>query len=120
EFSRRHFCLGVGLLGLSACGGPALMTGRPGGPAPLAQDLRPVPNAGYDAWVASFRSRAAGQGISDATFASAFRSAGFLPGVITRDRDQPESSRTLEDYLSIAVSDERVAKGRMAFARHRS
>lgn len=119
-FSRRHFCLGVGVLSLSACGGPALITRGPTGQASLPDDLRPVPNAGYDAWVASFRSRAAGHGISDATYASAFRSAGFLPGVITRDRDQPESSRTLEDYLSIAVSDERVAKGRQAFARHRS
>lgn len=120
EFSRRHFCLGVGLLGLSACGSPTLMRRGATGPASLPDDLRPVPNAGYDAWVAAFRSRAAGQGISDATYAAAFRSAGFVPGVITRDRDQPESSRTLEDYLSIAVSDERVAKGRQAFARHRS
>lgn len=119
EFSRRHFCLGVGVLGLSACAAPGLVRG-PAGPASLPDDLRPVPNAGYDAWVASFRSRATGQGISDTTYASAFRSAGFVPGVITRDRDQPESSRTLEDYLSTAVSDERVAKGRQAFARHRS
>ena len=119
-FSRRHFCLGVGVMGLSACAAPALITRGPAGQASLPSDLRPVPNAGYDAWVASFRSRAAGRGISDTTYASAFRSAGFLPGVITRDRDQPESSRTLEDYLSIAVSDERVAKGRQAFARHRS
>lgn len=119
EFNRRHFCLGVGVLALSSCAAPGLVRG-PVGPAPLPDDLRPVPNAGYDAWVASFRSRATGQGISDTTYASAFRSAGFLPGVLTRDRDQPESSRTLEDYLSTAVSDERVAKGRQAFARHRS
>lgn len=119
-FSRRHFCLGVGVLAVSSCAAPGLMTRGATGPASLPDDLRPVPNAGYDAWVASFRGRAAGQGISDATYASAFRSGGFLPGVITRDRDQPESSRTLEDYLSIAVSDERVAKGRLAYARQGS
>ena len=118
EFNRRHFCLGFGVLALSSCAAPGLVRG-PVGTASLPDDLRPVANAGYDAWVASFRSRAARQGISDTTYASAFRSAGFLPGVLTRDRDQPESSRTLEDYLSTAVSDERVAKGRLAFARHR-
>ena len=42
-----------------------------------------------------------------------------MPGVVTRDRSQPETSYTLEDYLQIAASDERVAKGRAAFARHR-
>lgn len=115
---RRAFGLGIGALALSSCAMP-VMVGAPTGPAPLADDLRPVPNAGYDAWVAAFRSRAAAQGISDATYRAAFRSAGFLPGVITRDRAQPESTRTLEDYLSIAVSDERVAKGRAAYARHR-
>lgn len=117
--SRRIFCLGIGITGLSACAGPMLGTGGPAGPGSLPDDLRPVPNAGYDAWMSAFRSRATAQGVSDATWRSATRSAGFLPGVITRDRDQPESTRTLEDYLSIAVSDERVAKGRRAFARHR-
>lgn len=51
---------------------------------------------------------------------SAFKGTGFLPGVVTRDRNQTEFTRTLEDYLSIAVSEERVAKGRAAYARHRS
>jgi len=47
-------------------------------------------------------------------------SAGFLPGVIKRDRNQTEFKRTLEDYLSIAVSEERLAKGRANFARYGS
>jgi lytic murein transglycosylase len=85
----------------------------------VPSDLRPVPNAGYDAWVAGFKTRARSQGLSDATLSSGFRGAGFLPGVVTRDRNQTEFSRSLEDYLSIAASDERVSKGRAAFARHR-
>ena len=93
---------------------------RSGPPAGLPDDLRPVPNSAYDAWVASFRERAAAQGISQSTLATAFRGTGYLPGVVTRDRNQTEFSRTLEDYLSIAASDERVQKGRAAFARHRS
>ena len=40
--------------------------------------------------------------------------------MVRRDRNQTEFTRTLEDYLSIAASDERVSKGRAAFARHRS
>lgn len=117
--NRRNFCLGAGVMGLASCAAPALTPTGPSGSGPLPADLLPTPNPGYDAWVAGFRGRAASQGISDATFNAAFRSAGFLPGAITRDRNQPESSRTLEDYLSIAVSDERLAKGRAAFARHR-
>ncbi len=84
----------------------------------LPADLRPAPNAGYDAWVASFRSRAGARGISQSTLRAAFRGAGYLPGVVTRDRNQTEFKRTLEDYLSIAVSEERLSKGRAAFGRH--
>ena len=113
---RRRFCLGFGALALSGCGGPERVASGGGGAAPLPDDLRPARDAGYEAWVLEFHDRAAALGISDATFAAAFRSAGFLPGAITRDRNQPESARTLEDYLSIAVSDERVAKGRRAYS----
>ncbi|RII37914.1 lytic murein transglycosylase [Pseudooceanicola sediminis] len=121
NLSRRTFGFGLTALGLSACsgaGGPVMRGSNAS--AELADDLRPVPNAGYTAWVAAFRSRAGAQGISDATLSRAFRHAGYLPGVVTRDRNQTEFTRTLEDYLSIAASDERVAKGRAAFARHRS
>jgi len=118
--SRRHFGFGMGALGLSACSGPAMTPGGRSAPAGIPPDLRPVPDAGYDAWVAAFRARASSRGISQPTLTSAFRSAGFLPGAVTRDRNQPESSRTLEDYLSTAVSDERVAKGRAAYAQHRT
>lgn len=117
--SRRTFALGLAALGLTACsagGGGTLgprVTSTP-------SDLQPVPNVGYDAWVAAFKSRAAGQGISQTTLSSAFRGTGYLPGVVKRDRNQTEFSRTLEDYLAIAASDERVSKGRAAFARHRS
>ncbi|MEP6201380.1 MAG: lytic murein transglycosylase, partial [Marinomonas sp.] len=77
-------------------------------------------NSGYDAWVESFQSRAVGQGFSNELLTKAFRGAGYLPGVVARDRDQTEFSRSLEDYLSIAVSEERVAKGRAAYSRHRA
>jgi membrane-bound lytic murein transglycosylase B len=49
---------------------------------------------------------------------AAFADAGFIPGVVTRDGNQIQTRRTLEDYISIAASDERLSKGRAAIARH--
>ena len=121
SITRRHFGVGIAAFGLAACSNPApVATGRPVvASAGLAEDLRPVANAGYDAWVAGFKARAGSKGISDATLAAGFRGAGYLPGVVKRDRNQTEFKRSLEDYLAIAASDERVSKGRAAFARHR-
>lgn len=116
QASRRVFLSGLGLLGLSACVG-----GRSSyipGPQAAEPGMRPVANAGYDAWVGSFRARAAGRGIGQGTLDAAFRGAGFLPGVIEKDRNQTEFKRSLEDYLAIAASDERLSKGRAALARH--
>jgi lytic murein transglycosylase len=76
--------------------------------------MTPVPDAGWDAWVAGFKARAGARGISGGTLDMAFRDAGFLPGVIEKDRNQTEFTRSLEDYLAIAASDERVSKGRAA------
>ena len=118
SITRRRFGLGASALTLTACVGTA-----PGpvdrGRAALPADLRPHSNPGYDAWVAAFRARAERDGLSASALDAGFRGTGYLPGVVTRDRNQTEFDCTLEDYLSIAASDERVAKGRAAFARHR-
>ncbi len=124
-FSRRHFIVATSAFGLAGCTGTGVLGPRAGTSAPssssggLPSDLRPTANAGYDQWVASFQTRALNQGISEATLRNAFRGTGYLPGVVKRDRNQVEFKRTLEDYLSIAASDERVTKGRAAYARHR-
>jgi membrane-bound lytic murein transglycosylase B len=108
--------LGMAAAALGACaGGPAVGPTASAAPDPA---MRPVPNPGFDAWVAGFRPRALGQGVSPATFDAAFAGAGFLPGVIERDRNQTEFTRTLEDYLAIAASDERVAKGQAALRQY--
>ncbi len=119
RISRRGFGAGLAALSVAGCGGggqPAAVSARTG----LPEDLRPARNPGYDAWVTAFRGRAAGRGISQATLAAAFRGAGYLPGVVSRDRNQTEFKRTLEDYFSIAASDMRIAKGRAAYQRHES
>jgi membrane-bound lytic murein transglycosylase B len=107
--TRRGVTFGLSAL-LAGCvqggGAPSASGFRAADPAP-----RPVPNAGYDAWVEGFKARAAGRGISAATLDAAFRSAGFLPEVIEKDRNQTEFKRSLEDYLAIAASDERVSLG---------
>ena len=116
--TRRTFGSALMLTALAGCasGGLVEAIGTTGGT--LGDDLRPTPNAGYDAWVSAFRGRAHRQGISEATLAAAFAGAGFLPGVVERDRNQTEFRRTLEDYLATAASDERVRLGREAYRAH--
>jgi membrane-bound lytic murein transglycosylase B len=113
--TRRAVTFGILAAAISACGG-----GVTGGGSARATEavMRPVPNAGYDAWVAGFRPRAASKGISEATLDAAFRQAGFLPDVIERDRNQTEFTRSLEDYLAIAASDDRVTQGRAALRQY--
>lgn len=121
SISRRSFTIGLAALGLAACdsaSNAASFTAQ--SDSGLPPDLLPQPNAAYDAWVAGFQTRAAGQGISAATLRRGFAGTGYLPGVVKRDRNQTEFSRTLEDYLAIAASEERITKGRAAFARHRA
>ena len=117
--NRRLFLSALGALSVAACDGVAQTTSRPvSRSAGLADDLKPVPNADFSAWVARFRPRALNRGISASTFDAAFANAGLIPGVITRDRNQIQTRRTLDEYLSIATSDERVTKGRAAFRAH--
>lgn len=112
--NRRSFGLGLAATALTACGSNA------SAPKPAKTTMQSVPNAGYDQWVASFRGRALSQGVNQSTLDRAFRSAGYLPGVIKRDRNQVEFTRTLEDYLAIAASDERISVGKQMMQRHAS
>jgi lytic murein transglycosylase len=70
-----------------------------------------VPNAGFDAWVAGYRGRAAARGIPGSVIDEAMGFAGYLPDVIEKDRNQTEFTRSLEDYLAIAAKPERVSLG---------
>ncbi len=109
--TRREFALGLAALTLAGCGGGGAPASR------VAEAQFPaVPNPAWDAWVAAFRPRALAAGIPEATVSAAFRGAGYLPGVIERDRNQTEFTRTTEDYLAIAASDARVAAGRAALS----
>ena len=110
--NRRTFSLGLGAGLLTACAGGSVPTST------AATRMRAVPNSGWDTWVAGFKARATGQGISQSTIDRAFQGAGYLPDVIERDRNQVEFKRSLEDYLAIAASDERIRTGKQMLQRH--
>ncbi len=116
SISRRHFII-TGTAGiLQACSGGAATR-------PLVRadpTMRAVANRGWSNWVASFKGRAASAGISGDILERGFRNAGFLPGVIERDRNQTEFKRSFEDYLAIVANDDKIALGKQAFARQRS
>ncbi len=115
---RRHFLAACGCASLSACT-VGTVSGRSAIDVNgLPKDLRPIANPAFATWVASFKQRALRAGVSSATLDQAFADVGYIPGVITRDRTQIQTRRTLEEYLSIATSDERLAKGRAALSRH--
>lgn len=104
--------LGAGALGLMGCS----PTVRSGG----TTTWRAQPNPAFDAWIRSFRGRAASAGVSAQTLNTGLRGVGFLPAVIERDRNQTEFKRSLQDYLAIAASDERITKGRAQFRAQRA
>ncbi|MCK0168971.1 lytic murein transglycosylase [Jannaschia sp. S6380] len=103
---------------LSACADAPAMSARPGARA-ADPDLVPRATAGWSAWVASFKGRARSAGIRADVIDAAFRGAGFVPGVVARDRNQTEFRRSFEDYLNIVAPESKVEAGRAAFARQR-
>ena len=74
--------------------------------------------AGFRDWVGSFRPSAITAGVPAAVYDREMRLAVYLPKVVERDRRQTEFTKTIWDYLDIAVSGERVSSGRDAVARN--
>ncbi len=113
--TRRVFSISLAMLPLSACAEAppvsALPTQRPSDP-----DLIPRVTQGWASWVEGFKGRAAAQGIRQNVIEAAFDGAGFVPGVVARDRNQTEFRRSFEDYLNIVASETKVEQGRAAFA----
>lgn len=115
--TRRRFILTSAAFAVGACA-QAQPSMRPVARSTLPDNMRAVPNPDFDAWVAAFKPRARNAGITASTLERAFASAGYTPWVVERDRNQIESRRTFEEYLSIAASDARIAKGRAAFSQY--
>ena len=102
EIHRRHAMIGLSLL-LAGCGGA-----RPVGGGAWAA----VENPAFDAWLRRFDAGA----IPAAQAARILSQARYIPAVIERDRNQTEVKRSLEDYLAIAASQERIVMGRARYA----
>lgn len=115
--SRRAFGLGAVSMSLFGCSNPIVATGRGASAAP-APEIEVQRGPAFDAWVAAFRPKALSQGISGATYDRAFGDAGFLPGVIERDRNQFQVRRTVEDYIALAASDDRISEGQAKQRQH--
>lgn len=116
-FTRRAFTTLLASAPLAACAEAPATSVRPALRA-ADPDLVPRATRGWSAWVAGFRARAAGQGIRSDVMDAAFRGAGFVPGVVARDRNQTEFTRSFEDYLAIVAPERKVEAGRAALARN--
>lgn len=107
----------LSLAGLAGCAAtPAAAPGSPVGPAASAASTETVADdvaiqQGFARWVTNFRVGASAAGIDDATLRVAFDEVRYLPRVVELDRAQPEFTRTVRDYLDVAVSPQRVALG---------
>ncbi len=101
---------------LALCGGMAA------GEAPTApggeRAVEIGSQAGLEAWLAGFRPRAMAQGITPDVLDAALADVVFAPGVVEKDRNQSEFTKTIWVYLDTAVSEDRIANGRAALARH--
>lgn len=90
---------------------------------PVARNSAPVivaqatSGTGLEGWIAAFRPRALAQGIPADVFDRAFAGVRYDAGVIKRDRNQSEFTKTLWDYLDTAVSDGRISNGKAAMRR---
>jgi membrane-bound lytic murein transglycosylase B len=66
----------------------------------------------FEQWVATFRARAQGRGISDATYTRVMGSIKPDTSVFALDRSQPEFNEELWQYLNRRVSDWRITTGK--------
>jgi membrane-bound lytic murein transglycosylase B len=79
----------------------------------------PAPQQSFEAFLADVRAEALTKGISAATVEAALTGLEPLAVVVTRDRAQPESTQSLDDYLKQRLTDARIATGRTLAATHR-
>jgi len=71
-------------------------------------------------WLAGLRRDAVAQGVPAATVDRAFAGVEPLPRVLELDQKQPESTITLDRYLTNVVKPERIEKGRKLKLQHKA
>ena len=72
----------------------------------------------FDTWLAELKTEALNAGISEDIFNRAMEGVAPKKKVVSLDRNQPEVRKTLNQYLSKAVSDSRTAYGRKMLQKH--
>ena len=85
--------------------------------APPVQEP-PPPQQPFEAFLADLRAEALSRGISQATVDASLTGLEPLAVVVTRDRSQPESTQSLDDYLRQRITASRVATGRSRLDTH--
>ncbi|MFQ5626776.1 MAG: lytic transglycosylase domain-containing protein, partial [Methyloligellaceae bacterium] len=75
-------------------------------------------NAAFTRWVDQMWPQARKKGVSRNTFTRAFKGVSPDPEVLERAEHQPEFVKPIWDYLSTAVSEKRITKGREMLRKH--
>ncbi len=92
----------TGFCGLLAAGAPAMAT-----------------EADFAVWMETLRVEARAAGVSQKTLEAALAEVKEpLPRVIELDRNQPEFTQSLEEYVAARVSEKRIANGRRMMSRY--
>jgi membrane-bound lytic murein transglycosylase B len=104
--------------GCASTGGAAQEQGAAAGDGtaplpPLRPDAARLPRGDFGSWKAGFRQRALAAGITGAVFDAAFAGVAVNERVLELDRYQPEFVRPIWEYLDSAVSQTRIADGRL-------
>ncbi|MFN7224671.1 MAG: lytic murein transglycosylase [Paracoccaceae bacterium] len=96
----------------------SLNTSEPDSPVERIEMKAIGTEQGFAHWLASFRQRATDADIPSPVLDRALGQARFNEKIVVRDRNQNEFTKTIWEYLDTAVSDDRVALGIKAMARH--
>lgn len=107
------------LLAFPALADPALNGETPADAAMGGHVAYTGTEAGFQDWLAAFRPRALAAGIAPATL-DAVDALRFDPAVVDKDRNQSEFTKPIWTYLDSAASEDRIAAGVKALARHRA
>lgn len=72
--------------------------------------------AAFAVWLDDLRREALARGISEPTITAALSDIQYIPRVVELDRQQPEFTQTLDQYLERRVTDEMIERGRQLLA----
>lgn len=87
-------------------------------PAVVPDQTVPLPEPDFATCIPQLQQRALASGISQQTVSTVLAQVQYVPRVIELDRKQPEFSETFRNYLTLRVTEQRIAQGRKLLAQH--